>query len=65
MRGDPMLDGLRVHGFEYSSPKLRLPLSPVRVPSYDEIAQYLPGYLKRISGAGGQGTVIVTHARAG
>jgi pimeloyl-ACP methyl ester carboxylesterase len=39
LRAETDLSGLRIHHFGYKSPRLRLPLSPARIPDYDDIAQ--------------------------
>jgi pimeloyl-ACP methyl ester carboxylesterase len=61
---DPDLSGLRVHCFSYSSPKLRLPFSPVRIPAYDDIAQALPAYLDAHT-APDAPLAFVTHSQGG
>ena len=41
-QADDELEGLRIHGFGYPSPKRpRLPLSWTRVPDFDDLAQML------------------------
>jgi len=44
---DEELDGLRVHGFPYPSPKLPpFPFSTTRIPDYNDIAQSLRPFLR-------------------
>ena len=61
---DPELTGLRIHAFPYESPKLRWPLSPARIPDYNDIAQSLPAYLATHA-PGNTPIAIVTHSQGG
>ena len=62
---DEQLRGLRIHPFEYPSPKKpRLPFSTTRVPDYDDIAQTLATeYTVQLVGA--PAVAIVTHSQGG
>jgi hypothetical protein len=61
---DPELSAVRVYPFPYESPKLpRLPLLPVRIPDYDDIAQSLATELP-VKVPDGD-VVIVTHSQGG
>lgn len=64
LRDDPELDGLRIHAFEYESPKLRWPLSPARIPDYNDIAQSIPAYLATHA-PGATPIAVVTHSQGG
>jgi hypothetical protein len=64
-RADEDLEGLRVHSFGYASPKKpRLPLSTVRVPDYDDIAQVLATEYETVL-KDVPNIAIVTHSQAG
>jgi pimeloyl-ACP methyl ester carboxylesterase len=62
---DEQLRGLRIHPFEYPSPKKpRLPFSGTRVPDYDDIAQTLATeYTVELAEAAD--IAIVTHSQGG
>jgi len=62
---DDHLRGLRIHPFEYPSPKRpRLPLSTTRVPDYDDVAQTMATeYTVRLADA--SDIAIVTHSQGG
>ena len=45
VESDADLAGVRVDRFGYESPKIRLPLSPTRIPDYDDIAHSLRSHL--------------------
>lgn len=64
LRDDPDLAGLRIHAFPYESPKLRWPMSPVRIPDYNDIAQSLPAYLTTHA-PGTTPIAVVTHSQGG
>ncbi len=64
LRDDPDLAGLRIHAFDYESPKMRWPLSRARIPDYDDIAQSLPAYLATYS-PGTTPIAVVTHSQGG
>lgn len=64
LRDDPDLAGLRIHTFPYESPKLRWPMSPARIPDYNDIAQSLPGYLATHA-PGTTPIAVVTHSQGG
>ena len=64
LRDDPDLAGLRIHAFGYESPKLHWPVSSVRIPDYNDIAQSLPAYLA-IHAPGPTSIAIVTHSQGG
>ncbi|WP_433301576.1 esterase/lipase family protein [Actinoplanes sp. CA-030573] len=57
------LAGLRWHRFGYASPKYSLPLWPVRIPDYDDIAQSLRPFLQQPELRGD--VAIVTHSQGG
>jgi pimeloyl-ACP methyl ester carboxylesterase len=62
---DESLAGLRVHLFEYESPKLPfLPWWRARIPGYDDIAQSLPSFLEA-NAQNGAPLIIVTHSQGG
>jgi pimeloyl-ACP methyl ester carboxylesterase len=63
IQADEDLRGLRVFPFGYESPKLRMPMSPARIPRYDDIAQTL-GAALTVAVPGGP-TAIVTHSQGG
>ena len=47
LREDESLAGLRIHLFEYESPKIPPLLSwRTRIPDYDDIAQSIPSFLE-------------------
>jgi pimeloyl-ACP methyl ester carboxylesterase len=60
---DADLAGVRVDRFGYESPKIRLPLSPTRIPDYDDIAHSLGSHLALREP--GRPVVIVTHSQGG
>jgi hypothetical protein len=62
---DERLSGLKIHPFEYRSPKMpRLPFSPKRTPDYDDIAQTLAStFMAALADA--PATAIVTHSQGG
>lgn len=62
---DDELEGLRIYGFAYPSPKKRrLPFSWTRVPDFDDIAQMLATeYTTKLSGA--SSIAFVTHSQGG
>ena len=64
-RADEQLGDLQIHPFGYPSPKKpRLPLSVMRVPDYDDVAQTLATeYMVGLSGAAE--VAIVTHSQGG
>jgi energy-coupling factor transporter ATP-binding protein EcfA2 len=64
-QADDELEGLRVHGFGYPSPKKgRLPLSWTRVPDFDDLAQMLAAeYATRLGTA--SSIAFVTHSQGG
>jgi len=64
LRDDADLAGLRIHNFEYESPKLRWPASPARIPDYNDIAQSLPAYLATHA-PGSTPIAMVTHSQGG
>lgn len=65
LREDESLAGLRVHLFEYESPKLPLlPSWRTRIPDYDDIAQSLPSFLEANT-RNGAPLIIVTHSQGG
>ncbi len=64
LQDDPDLADLRIHAFGYESPKLRWPLSQVRIPDYNDIAQSLPAYLATHA-PGNTPIAIVTHSQGG
>ena len=65
LREDESLAGLRVHLFEYESPKLPpLPSWRTRIPDYDDIAQSLPAFLEANT-RNGAPLIIVTHSQGG
>lgn len=65
LREDESLAGLRVHLFEYESPKLpSLPSWRTRIPDYDDIAQSLPSFLEANT-RNGAPLIIVTHSQGG
>jgi pimeloyl-ACP methyl ester carboxylesterase len=65
LREDESLAGLRVHLFEYESPKLPpLPSWRTRIPDYDDIAQSLPSFLEA-NMRNGAPLIIVTHSQGG
>ncbi len=64
LRDDPDLFGLRIHAFEYESPKMHWPLSRARIPDYDDIAQSLPAYLATYA-PGTTPIAVVTHSQGG
>jgi hypothetical protein len=61
---DPDMTGLRIHTFEYESPKWRLPFSPARIPDYNDIAQSLPAFLAA-QAPGTTPIAFVTHSQGG
>jgi pimeloyl-ACP methyl ester carboxylesterase len=61
---DPSLAGLRIHTFEYESPKWRFPFSPARIPDYNDIAQSLPAFLAA-KAPGTTPIAFVTHSQGG
>ncbi|MEO3748225.1 alpha/beta fold hydrolase [Plantactinospora sp. B5E13] len=62
---DERLRSLRIHPFEYRSPKMpRLPLSPQRIPDYDDIAQTLASTFTAAL-ADAPATAFVTHSQGG
>lgn len=65
LREDESLAGLRVHLFEYESPKLPPLLSwRTRIPDYDDVAQSLPSFLEA-NVRNGAPLIIVTHSQGG
>jgi pimeloyl-ACP methyl ester carboxylesterase len=63
LRGDADLAGVQIDRFGYESPKIRMPMSPARIPDYDDIAHSLGSHLAlhdqdRLA-------VIVTHSQGG
>lgn len=62
--GDSDLAGLRIHGFEYESPKLRWPGSPARIPDYNDVAQSLSVYLATQT-PDASSIAMVTHSQGG
>jgi pimeloyl-ACP methyl ester carboxylesterase len=64
-QADSELDGLRIHGFGYPSPKkVRLPLSSTRVPDFDDIARTLATeYMTVLAKA--PDIAFVTHSQGG
>ncbi|HUY48832.1 MAG TPA: hypothetical protein VMV92_24470 [Streptosporangiaceae bacterium] len=64
-QADDELEGLRIHGFGYPSPRKRpLPLSRTRVPDFDDLAQMLAvEYATRLGTA--SGIAFVTHSQGG
>jgi tetratricopeptide (TPR) repeat protein len=62
---DEQLRGLRIYRFGYRSPKKpRLPLSPTRIPDYDDIAQALATeYMVELKRA--SEVAIITHSQGG
>jgi len=64
-RADKELRGLRIHPFEYPSPKKpRLPFSATRVPDYDDIAQTLSTEYATVL-ADASDIAVVTHSQGG
>ena len=64
-QADDELEGLRIHGFGYPSPKKRrLPLSWTRVPDFDDLAQMLAAeYTTKLGTA--SSIAFVTHSQGG
>jgi len=61
---EPSLGEIRVHRFGYSSPKLRFPWQPSRIPDYNDIAQTLPAFFDAHVADTGS-VAIVTHSQGG
>ncbi len=62
---DEQLRGLRIHPFGYQSPKRpRLPLSPTRIPDYEDIAQAL-AVEYTVALANEANIAVVTHSQGG
>jgi pimeloyl-ACP methyl ester carboxylesterase len=64
LENDPSLEGLRIHTFEYESPKWRFPFSPARIPDYNDIAQSLLAFLAA-KAPGTTPIAFVTHSQGG
>ena len=64
-QADGELEGLRIHGFGYPSPKKRrLPLSWTRIPDFDDLAQMLAAeYATKLGTA--SSIAFVTHSQGG
>ncbi|GAA4260452.1 hypothetical protein GCM10022255_089160 [Dactylosporangium darangshiense] len=64
IEADDELRSLRVHAFGYESPKLRMPLTPARIPDYNDIAQTL-ATLYSVQLQSEPRVAIVTHSQGG
>jgi pimeloyl-ACP methyl ester carboxylesterase len=60
---DDALSDVRIHRFQYESPKLRIPFSTTRIPDYNDIAQSFDTYLSAETDR--SATAIVTHSQGG
>ncbi|MEU3457873.1 alpha/beta fold hydrolase [Micromonospora sp. NPDC006766] len=64
LEADPKLADFSWHRYGYPSPKLWVPLMPLRTPDYDDIAQALGSFLDALVPEGG-GLAFVTHSQGG